>query len=111
MSTLTGYDVLAVPSRWMENAPLVVLEAFAAGIPIIGSDLGGIAELVTHGVDGLLLPVDDLAAWTATLRRLAADREEMRRLAAGVRPPRTMAQVAADMVPIYASALTPARRP
>ena len=41
---LQDYDALAVPSQWLETGPIVVLEAFAAGIPVIGSDLGGIAN-------------------------------------------------------------------
>src|SRR5262245_56413088 len=43
--TLARYDALVVPSQWLETGPLVVLEAFAAGIPVIGTRLGGIAEL------------------------------------------------------------------
>ena len=57
---LSRIDVLAVPSQWLETGPLVVLEAFAAGTPVIGSDLGGIRELVSDGRDGLLVPHDDV---------------------------------------------------
>ena len=45
---LKDFHVLAVPSRWLETGPLVVLESFAAGTPVIGSRLGGIAEWVWH---------------------------------------------------------------
>ncbi len=45
-SALPNFDVLAVPSQWLETGPLVVLEAHALGIPVVGSDLGGIAELI-----------------------------------------------------------------
>jgi len=55
IKTLRQYDALVVPSRWMETGPLVVLEAFAAGIPVIGSNLGGIRELVTDGLNGFLV--------------------------------------------------------
>ena len=54
METIRKYDALVVPSVWLETGPLVVLEAFAAGVPVIGSRLGGIAEMVRDGVDGLL---------------------------------------------------------
>ena len=47
-------DVLVVPSIWPENSPLVIHEAFMAGVPVIGSRQGGIPELVTHGESGLL---------------------------------------------------------
>jgi glycosyltransferase involved in cell wall biosynthesis len=79
------------------------LEAFAAGAPVLGADLGGIAELVTHGVDGLLLPPDDAPAWGRALQRLSQDRELLARLRAGVAPPRTMAAVARDMRELYQS--------
>src|SRR5581483_6588307 len=62
-------DVLAVPSVWLETGPLVVLEAFAAGVPVVSSALGGIAELVTNGTDGLLVPPGDTAALAAALGR------------------------------------------
>jgi glycosyltransferase involved in cell wall biosynthesis len=47
-------DVLIVPSIWYENAPLVIQEAFLAGIPVITSDIGGMKELVDDGKDGFI---------------------------------------------------------
>jgi glycosyltransferase involved in cell wall biosynthesis len=52
---LRQYDFLVIPSQWIETGPLVALEAFAAGIPVIGWDIGGISETVRHGVDGSLI--------------------------------------------------------
>ncbi|MBV8713460.1 MAG: glycosyltransferase [Chloroflexi bacterium] len=98
---LAEYDVLAVPSRWLETGPLVVLEAFAAGVPVIGSNLGGIAELVTDGVDGLLVETDSVAAWQGALTTLETDSPMLRQLRAGVRPPRSMSSVADDMLAVY----------
>jgi len=63
VSTLKKYAALAVPSQWLETGPLVVLEAFSAGVPVIGSNLGGIAELVEHGVDGLLVDAQAPGEW------------------------------------------------
>jgi glycosyltransferase involved in cell wall biosynthesis len=94
-------DVVAVPSRALETGPLVVLEAFAAGAPVIGSRTGGVAELVRDGAEGLLLPVDDPAAWARALADLARSPEALDRLRAGVRPPRTMDDVARDMATLY----------
>jgi len=98
---IAGVDALAVPSQWLETGPFVVLAAFAAGTPVIGSDLGGIKELVSHERDGLLVPHDDLNAWTATLARLATDRTLLPRLRQGIGPVRTMADVARDMATVY----------
>lgn len=53
-SVLSGMDVLVVPSVWPENAPLVIQEAFLAKVPVIASRIGGIPELVTDRVNGLL---------------------------------------------------------
>lgn len=99
--TLRGYDVLAVPSQLLESGPMVVLEAFAAGVPVVGSRLGGIAELVRHEVDGLLVEPADVAAWTEILRKACAEAELLPRLRAGIRAPRTMDTVAAEMAELY----------
>lgn len=101
IALLQQYEVLAVPSQWFETGPLVVLEAFAAGIPVVGSDLGGIAEKVEHEVNGLLVPSLKVQAWSAALRRLAQDRALLRRLSANVRPPRSMRMVAQEMGAVY----------
>jgi len=99
--TLRGYDALVVPSQWMETGPLVVLEAFAAGIPVIGSNLGGIAELVSHNLNGLLVTPDSVLDWATTLRGIAADLDLLMRLRNGITSPRLMDQVAVEMSALY----------
>ena len=99
--TLRGYDVLAVPSQWLETGPLVALEAFAAGIPVIGWNIGGIAEIVHHGINGLLIEPGPSQAWANTLRRLAEDRVLLANLKAGVRKPRSSVQVTREMLYLY----------
>ena len=71
---------LVFPSVWEENCPMVVLEAQAAGLPVLGTDRGGLPELVTDGVHGLLVPAGDPRALRAGLERLAADPAGARRL-------------------------------
>lgn len=94
-------DLVVVPSRWLETGPLVVLEAFAAGTPVLGARLGGIAELVSDNVDGVLVAPDDPPAWAQRVTALAADPPRVARLRAGVRPPRTMDEVAREMAALY----------
>ena len=65
---------------------MVVLEAFAAGIPVIGWKLGGIAEIVRPGVDGLLIEPGSIVGWAEALRRVADDPELRGQLKAGVPP-------------------------
>jgi glycosyltransferase involved in cell wall biosynthesis len=98
-------DLVVVPSRWLETGPLVVLEAFAAGTPVLGARLGGIAELVSDGVDGVLVEPDDPPAWAQTIAALANEPTRVARLRAGVRPPRTMDDVGNEMAALYRSML------
>jgi glycosyltransferase involved in cell wall biosynthesis len=105
VSRLRHYDFLAVPSQWLETGPLVALEAFAAGIPVIGWDVGGVAEIVRDGIDGLLIRRG--SDWGEALSRIAEDRKLRARLKAGVRPPRTSIEVAREMLALYKSLLGP----
>ena len=109
VDTLSTYDATLVPSQWLETGPLTVLESFAAGVPVIGSNLGGIAELVTHDRDGWLVPHADVRAWATAIERLAADPTQRSRLRSGVRRPRSTDDVASDMVSVY-DAVVPRRR-
>nr|WP_232075584.1 glycosyltransferase family 4 protein [Phytohabitans suffuscus] len=65
--------VAAAPSRWHENQPMAVLEAFACGLPVVTTGLGGLPELVEPGVDGAIVPAGDPAALAAALTALLAD--------------------------------------
>jgi glycosyltransferase involved in cell wall biosynthesis len=103
--TIAQYDVLAAPSQQLETGPLVVLEAFAAGLPVLGSRLGGIAELVEHEVNGLLIEPGRAAAWSEAFSRLLGETHLLEQLRAGVQPPRTIEQVADDMAAVYAQVL------
>lgn len=64
---------LLLPARWHENQPMIVLEAFAVGLPVVVTDLGGLPELVTDGEHGLVVPAGDPAALAAAVDRLVAD--------------------------------------
>ncbi len=87
-------DWVVVPSIWWENAPLVVLEAFRHLRPVICGDVGGMAELVRDGVDGLHAPVGDPAGLARTMRRAVETEGLWDALVAGIQPPPTLAEVA-----------------
>ena len=69
---LDSVDALVVPSVWWENSPVVIEEALARRVPIICSDIGGMAEKVRHGVDGWHFQVGNPAALADLLVDLAA---------------------------------------
>lgn len=78
---ITSFDILAMPSVY-EGFSYVVLEALYAGVPIVCTPVGGVADAIEDGVQGFIVPHDDPARLTERLARLAADpglREEMGR--------------------------------
>lgn len=76
---LAEADVFLLASR-SEGLPLSVIEAMAAGLPIVASDVGGLKELVRDGETGVLVPPGDPVALAEALRPLLANRELRRRL-------------------------------
>jgi glycosyltransferase involved in cell wall biosynthesis len=71
---LLDSDVFVFPSR-REGSPNAVLEAMAAGLPVVATRTGGLPDMVTDGEGGYLVPSRDVDALTSAVRRLAADRE------------------------------------
>ena len=80
-SILGAADVAVLPSRW-EGLPLVALEALAAGTPLVATDVRGTRELLTDGVDAVLVPADDVSALAGALARVANDQALRRTLVA-----------------------------
>jgi glycosyltransferase involved in cell wall biosynthesis len=77
---LAGFDVLVVPSRH-EGTPLVVLEAFASGVPIVATRTGGIPEQIRDGVDGLLVAPGDAESLADAVIDVLVHRKEAQRRA------------------------------
>jgi glycosyltransferase involved in cell wall biosynthesis len=73
-------DIMLVPSLWAEPFGLVVAEAMARELPVIGSKVGGPAEILTHDVDGLLTEPGDERALAAALRDLVENPDKRKRL-------------------------------
>ena len=81
---LARSQFVVLPSRWYENLPFAVMEAFASSKAVVASRIGGIPEMVEDGVNGLLFPMGDDGALAACLARMLGDRrlrEEMGRRA------------------------------
>jgi glycosyltransferase involved in cell wall biosynthesis len=78
---LKELDVVTCASR-NEGTPVALIEAMAAGIPVLSTDVGGVADLVTHEETGWLVPSGDPDAMASAIRRLLSDRLLGARLAA-----------------------------
>jgi glycosyltransferase involved in cell wall biosynthesis len=96
-------DVLVVPSLWWENSPLTIHEAFQRGVPVLTSDLGGMAELVSEG-GGLTFPPGDDAALAELLVSLAEEPARVDALASAIPPVRDVAQDAGLVEQLTAAA-------
>jgi glycosyltransferase involved in cell wall biosynthesis len=91
ISVVAALDVAVVPSVQPEPFGCVVIEAMAAGTPVVGSRCGGIAEQIVHEVSGLLFVPGDAQALANALERLLDDPTLRRRMAeGGFRRVRTM---------------------
>jgi len=107
---LSELDAIVVPSLWYENSPLTIHEAFMAGIPVIASDLGGMAEYVRHGKNGLLFAVGDADDLARRIRELHGDKGLLQTLRNQEVEVKDIATDARDMLGRYESLLEAARR-
>lgn len=111
---MAAVDWVVVPSVWWENAPLVIQEAFLHRRPVICADIGGMAEMVRDGVDGVHFPVGDPAGLADALQRAAGEPGLWQRLADAILPPPSMKDAADAHEALYRAVLArpskPARR-
>jgi len=104
--------IAVVPSVWAEPFGIVVIEAMAAGSPVIGSNVGGVPEIVDDGVSGLLVPPGDVAALRAALEDLMGDPDRRAAMGAAARA-RALHFTASAVMPrleaLYSDVLTTLR--
>jgi glycosyltransferase involved in cell wall biosynthesis len=82
LRALSECSFVVTPSVWYENCPYSVMEALAAGRPVVASDIGGLPELVVEGEDGLIVPPGDPVALAAAMKTLWEDPQLQKRLSA-----------------------------
>lgn len=96
-------DVMALDSQ-SEGLPMVLVEALAAGVPVITTDVGGVAEVVRDGVNGRIVPPRDPQAMEAALRRMLAELDSWRTRVKATRDalaPFDLPQVTARYLALY----------
>jgi phosphatidyl-myo-inositol alpha-mannosyltransferase len=101
-------DVLCAPSLGGESFGMVLTEAFASGTPVVASAIAGYNDVVTHGYDGLLVPVGDAVELGESLRSLALDPERRVRMSANARESAerfAWPHVASEVEEVYEEAL------
>jgi glycosyltransferase involved in cell wall biosynthesis len=85
MEELRGARFLVFPSEWYEGFPMTILEAFACGVPVIGTRIGGVAEVVEDGKTGLLYSPGDLDALAERIKWAFEHPLEMERMGRAAR--------------------------
>jgi glycosyltransferase involved in cell wall biosynthesis len=81
---LASSQLAVIPSLWQEPLGLIVLEAMACGVPVIASSVGGIPEMISDHVNGLLVPPGDPSALAAAIDRALGNQSAYKRLLDGV---------------------------
>jgi len=104
-SVFSKIDVLVYPSIWYENQPIAILEALLAKIPVIASNMGGMAELVQDGITGILFEPGNPEDLYRKMESLIDNRELRRRLSESPRQVKTMEKNAEELNEIYDSLL------
>ncbi|MDQ6775940.1 MAG: flippase-like domain-containing protein [Actinomycetota bacterium] len=107
-AALEHADVLCAPSLGGESFGMVLTEAFAAGVPVVASDIAGYRDVVRDGIDGVLVPRGDAQAVAEALRDLWLEPERRREMgrAAGERAMRfAWPSVAAEVLTAYEDAI------
>ena len=98
---MNNVSVLVVPSVYYDNYPLVTLMALAYKTPVIGSDIGGIPEVIQHGKNGFLFKPGNSDELASLIKRIAAKPELLKRLRENIVSPRRVEEEALDYENIY----------
>lgn len=98
---LARLDVVVVPSLWYETFSIIISEAFAAGVPVIASRIGPLADRVRHGIDGLLFEPGDVNSLANAMRRLYSEPELYSVLQKNIQPPLSLDVHLKQLLEIY----------
>lgn len=102
---LASIDLIVVPTLWYETASLIVQEAFAAGVPVVASDIGVMPERIQDGVNGQLFAAGDAAALRAVLERVWQQPTLLQAWRDGITPVFTIEAHVAAVTAVYEQAV------
>ena len=98
---MSEIDWVIIPSNWWENSPLVIQEAFSFGKPVIAADIGGMAEKVTDGKDGLHFRARHPESLAETIERAMSEKGLYKKLHHGIRLPLTIEEAVKEHLKVY----------
>ena len=101
VSTLTNYHLLCLPSVICEMSPLVIQEAFAAGVPVLASNVYGNAEQITDGENGWLFKFNDVNDLKNKLQQLINDPLLIEKASLHIAPVKSFDTVADEHEKLY----------
>ena len=99
---LRGIDALVIPSTWVENSPLILLQALATHTPVLISDVEGMSEFVEEGRNGFAFAKGSVSALAARLARFAREPGLARAMSLLTHYDRSSRDMAKDVVDFYA---------
>jgi glycosyltransferase involved in cell wall biosynthesis len=102
---MTRMDAIIVPSTWWENSPVVIQEAFTNGKPVICSDIGGMAEKVTPGVNGFYFAVGQPISLARVIMDIVDNPDRLVELNTSMRRPLTLDQALDAHITLYRSVM------
>jgi glycosyltransferase involved in cell wall biosynthesis len=105
VATVSTYHALVLPSMFSEMSPLVIQEAFAAGTPVIGSNVYGIAEQIKDGVNGMLFDFGSKDSLKSVIRMFIDDKSLREKISNHRTKPRSFAEVGRETFEVYKSVL------
>ncbi len=110
INKLSGYDLLCLPSTFSEMSPLVIQEAFAAGLPVLASNVYGNAEQIRHGLNGWLFEFKNATALKEQLQLLINDASLIDEAKMHLPATRSFDEVAKEHIELYESLVTKTQR-
>lgn len=98
---MADFDVMVIPSRWYENSPNAILEAYAMRLPVIGTNLGGMAELIEHEKTGLVFTLNSVRDLRYQIERLLLEPGLLQHLKASIPPVKSIEEEMRELESIY----------